>query len=76
MMGGKVAKFGIFSPAVVVAKILLGEQKLNKVRYSMEKEGRRGRMEHVLERERGNAISFFQRGHTTLSDKRAARNAF
>ncbi|GAB5033721.1 protein proton gradient regulation chloroplastic-like [Nannochloropsis oceanica] len=32
MMGGKVAKFGIFSPAVVVAKILLGEQKLNKVR--------------------------------------------
>lgn len=31
MMGGKVAKFGIFSPAVVVAKILLGEQKLNKV---------------------------------------------
>jgi hypothetical protein len=32
MMGGKVAKFGIFSPAVIVAKIVLGEQKLNKIR--------------------------------------------
>lgn len=31
MMGGKVAKFGIFSPAVIVAKIVLGETKLNKV---------------------------------------------
>ena len=31
MMGGKVAKFGFFSPAVIVAKIVLGEQKLNKV---------------------------------------------
>lgn len=31
MMGGKVAKFGIFSPAVIVAKVVLGEQKLNKV---------------------------------------------
>ncbi|EWM23526.1 hypothetical protein Naga_100940g3 [Nannochloropsis gaditana] len=32
MMGGKVAKFGFFSPAVIVAKIVLGEKKLNKVR--------------------------------------------
>lgn len=38
MMGGKVAKFGIFSPAVIVAKIVLGEQKLNKVRVR-KKEG-------------------------------------
>ncbi len=32
MMGGKKAKFGVFSPAVYVAKIALGEQKLNKLR--------------------------------------------
>jgi hypothetical protein len=32
MMGGKKAKFGIFSPAVYVAKIALGEKKLNKIR--------------------------------------------
>ena len=32
MMAGKVAKFGIFSPAVIVAKIVLGEKDLNKVR--------------------------------------------
>jgi hypothetical protein len=32
MMGGKKAKFGIFSPAVYVAKIALGEAKLNKIR--------------------------------------------
>jgi hypothetical protein len=32
MMGGKVAKFGIFSPAVIAAKIILGETKLNKIR--------------------------------------------
>mmetsp|Transcript_8059 Transcript_8059/g.15180 ORF Transcript_8059/g.15180 Transcript_8059/m.15180 type:complete len:130 (+) Transcript_8059:160-549(+) len=32
MMGGKKAKFGIFSPAVYVAKIALGEAKLNKFR--------------------------------------------
>jgi hypothetical protein len=32
MMGGKKAKFGIFSPAVYVAKIGLGEAKLNKIR--------------------------------------------
>lgn len=29
---GKIAKFGIFSPAVVVAKAILGEKELNKVR--------------------------------------------
>ena len=32
MMGGKMAKFGIFSPAVYAAKIALGEKKLNQVR--------------------------------------------
>lgn len=31
-MGGKQAKFGIFSPAVYGAKALLGDQKLNKIR--------------------------------------------
>ena len=31
-MGGKRAKFGVFSPAVYGAKALLGEQKLNKIR--------------------------------------------
>ncbi len=31
-MGGKMSKFGIFSPAVYVAKAVLGEQKLNKLR--------------------------------------------
>lgn len=31
-VGWQVAKFGIFSPAVIIAKIVLGEQKLNKVR--------------------------------------------
>ncbi len=30
-MGGKQAKFGIFSPAVYAAKFVLGEAKLNKV---------------------------------------------
>ncbi|CAB1106742.1 unnamed protein product [Ectocarpus sp. CCAP 1310/34] len=29
---GKVSKFGIFSPAVVAAKIILGETRLNKIR--------------------------------------------
>lgn len=29
---GKMSKFGIFSPAVVVAKVALGEARLNKVR--------------------------------------------
>ena len=29
---GKVSKFGIFSPAVVAAKIALGESRLNKIR--------------------------------------------
>lgn len=29
---GKIAKFGIFSPAVVAAKAVLGEKELNKVR--------------------------------------------
>ena len=29
---GKVSKFGIFSPAVVAAKIALGEGRLNKIR--------------------------------------------
>lgn len=29
---GKVSKFGIFSPAVVGAKIALGESRLNKIR--------------------------------------------
>jgi hypothetical protein len=32
MMGGKMSKFGIFSPAVYAAKIVLGEDKLNKLR--------------------------------------------
>jgi len=31
-MGGKQSKFGIFSPAVIVAKTVLGEAKLNKIR--------------------------------------------
>lgn len=30
--GGKMSKFGIFSPAVYVAKFILGEAKLNKLR--------------------------------------------
>lgn len=30
-MGGNKAKFGIFSPAVVAAKFVIGEAKLNKV---------------------------------------------
>ena len=43
MMAGKVAKFGFFSPAVIVAKVLLGEQKLNKVRGCVDGgEGREG----------------------------------
>ena len=32
LYGGKKAKFGIFSPAVYIAKLVLGESKLNKVR--------------------------------------------
>eukprot|EP00560_Eucampia_antarctica_P006148 CAMPEP_0197824438 /NCGR_PEP_ID=MMETSP1437-20131217/1679_1 /TAXON_ID=49252 ORGANISM="Eucampia antarctica, Strain CCMP1452" /NCGR_SAMPLE_ID=MMETSP1437 /ASSEMBLY_ACC=CAM_ASM_001096 /LENGTH=134 /DNA_ID=CAMNT_0043424059 /DNA_START=41 /DNA_END=445 /DNA_ORIENTATION=- len=32
MMGGKMAKFGVFSPAVYGAKIALGEPRLNKFR--------------------------------------------
>ena len=31
-MGGKQSKFGIFSPAVILAKTVLGEGKLNKIR--------------------------------------------
>lgn len=31
-MGGKMAKFGVFSPAVYAAKIALGTEKLNKLR--------------------------------------------
>merc|ERR1719384_875271 len=31
-MGGKMAKFGIFSPAVYGAKLVLGQEKLNKLR--------------------------------------------
>lgn len=31
-MGGKMSKFGVFSPAVYVAKIALGTEKLNKLR--------------------------------------------
>ncbi|KAG7354222.1 hypothetical protein IV203_003578 [Nitzschia inconspicua] len=31
-MGGKMAKFGIFSPAVYGAKLVLGTEKLNKIR--------------------------------------------
>lgn len=31
-MGGKMSKFGIFSPAVYAAKLVLGEKKLEKVR--------------------------------------------
>lgn len=31
-MGGKQSKFGIFSPAVLLAKAVLGEGKLNKIR--------------------------------------------
>ena len=30
-MGGNKAKFGIFSPAVIAAKYILGDAKLNKV---------------------------------------------
>jgi hypothetical protein len=29
---GKVSKFGLFSPAVIAAKVILGEARLNKVR--------------------------------------------
>eukprot|EP00752_Nemacystus_decipiens_P012236 g10845.t1 len=29
---GKVSKFGIFSPAVIAAKVALGETRLNKIR--------------------------------------------
>ena len=32
---GNNAKFGIFSPAVYFAKLVLGDSKLNKVRYSL-----------------------------------------
>mmetsp|Transcript_17349 Transcript_17349/g.26293 ORF Transcript_17349/g.26293 Transcript_17349/m.26293 type:complete len:129 (+) Transcript_17349:147-533(+) len=32
MMGGKMAKFGIFSPAVYAAKAVLGTAELNKIR--------------------------------------------
>ena len=32
MRMGKMAKFGVFSPAVYAAKIVLGEDKLNKIR--------------------------------------------
>ncbi|GKZ01201.1 hypothetical protein MPSEU_001071500 [Mayamaea pseudoterrestris] len=32
MRMGNVAKFGVFSPAVVVAKLVLGQEKLNKIR--------------------------------------------
>ena len=31
-MGGKMSKFGIFSPAVYIAKFALGTDRLNKVR--------------------------------------------
>ena len=31
-MGGKKAKFGVFSPAVYGAKVVLGTDKLNKIR--------------------------------------------
>lgn len=31
-MGGKQSKFGIFSPAVIVVKTVLGEVKFNKLR--------------------------------------------
>lgn len=31
-MGGKMAKFGVFSPAVYAAKLALGTEKLNKLR--------------------------------------------
>ena len=34
-MGGKMAKFGIFSPAVYAAKFALGDKKLEKVRYDV-----------------------------------------
>ena len=33
-MGGKMSKFGIFSPAVYIAKFVLGEKKLEKVRVN------------------------------------------
>jgi hypothetical protein len=32
MRMGNVAKFGVFSPAVIVAKLVLGQEKLNKIR--------------------------------------------
>lgn len=44
MMGGKVAKFGIFSPAVIVAKVVLGEKDLNKVCVCVFAGGGRGRV--------------------------------
>jgi hypothetical protein len=31
-MGGKMSKFGVFSPAVYAAKVVLGTEKLNKLR--------------------------------------------
>ena len=34
MMGGNKAKFSYFSPFVVAAKFILGEQKLNKVQFN------------------------------------------
>jgi len=69
MMAGKVAKFGFFSPAVIVAKVLLGEQKLNKVRVCVDgEEGREGRRGSVLERRGwvGKAMMSLQAGRTTL----------
>jgi hypothetical protein len=32
LYGGKMSKFGVFSPAVYAAKLILGESKLNKIR--------------------------------------------
>lgn len=71
MMAGKVAKFGFFSPAVIVAKVLLGEQKLNKVRVCVEKEGREGRGGAVFWK-RGRirkGIIYLEAGRITLSDE-------
>lgn len=40
MVSGNKANFGIFSPAVVVAKFVLGEAKLNKVSIVPARDGR------------------------------------
>lgn len=79
MMGGKVAKFGFFSPAVIVAKVLLGEQKLNKVRGCGDggerREGGREKRDGAVFWKRGWAMRvgmyfiYVKVGSATLSDE-------